>query len=184
MEGNTLYASFYGIKSGNYDVIDTSSENYDIGSSSYRARSYRIYKDANGKEIDKEELPESYYSLENGHSVQTADNGGTDYKHDIYVSELGNTDDNDKEKEENNNSSSSSSVTSTVSQNTAPASSVASTTATQKPKATKPTSATSASSKPESSSDNKPSSSASSKPASSTKPATSATSGVPDEDDE
>lgn len=184
MEGNTLYASFYGIKSGNYDVIDTSSENYDIGSSSYRARSYRIYKDANGKEIDKEELPESYYSLENGHSVQTADNGGTDYKHDIYVSELGNTDDNDNEKEENNNSSSSSSVTSTVSQNTAPASSVASTTATQKPKATKPTSATSASSKPESSSGNKPSSSASSKPASSTKPATSATSGVPDEDDE
>ncbi|MGN1127288.1 MAG: VanW family protein [Ruminococcus sp.] len=182
MEGTTLYASFYGIKSDGYDVIDTYSENYDIGSSSYRARSYRVYKDSKGKEIDKEELPSSYYSLENGHSVQTADSGGTDYKHDIHVSQVGNSGDDEKEKEEKKNSSSSSQA-STVSQNTAPASSVVPTTASQKPKTTKP--ASSASSKPASSSSKKSSSSsASSKPSSSSKPATSATSSASNEDEE
>ena len=181
MEGTTLYASFYGIKSDSYDVIDTYSENYSIGSSSYRARSFRVYKDAKGKVIDKEELPGSSYSLENGHSVQTADTGGTDYKHNIHISAVDRPDNSDKDDEKKNNSSSSRS--STISQNSTPASSAVSTTASsKKPKTTKP--ASSASSKPESSSSKKPASSSSSDPASSTKPATSATSGVPDEDDE
>ena len=79
MTDKTLYARFYGIKSDGYDYIDTESENYEIGSSYYRARSYRIYKDKNGKEIDREELPESSYSLQNGHSVQTPDNGNSTY---------------------------------------------------------------------------------------------------------
>lgn len=85
MEGTTLHAAFYGIKDDSYDVIDTYSENYDIQSSYYRARSYRIYKDSKGKEISREELPSSYYSLENGASVQTPDSGGTDYKHGGHV---------------------------------------------------------------------------------------------------
>ncbi|MDD6645874.1 MAG: VanW family protein [Oscillospiraceae bacterium] len=180
MEGTTLYASFYGIKPDSYDVIDTYSENYSIGSSSYRAKSFRVYKDAKGKTIDKEELPGSYYSLENGHSVQTADTGGTDYKHNIHISAVDRPDNSDKDEDEKKNSSSSS-VSSTVSQNTVPASSDVPTT-TKKPKETKP--ASSASSKPESSSSKKPSSSsASSKPASSEKPATSAVSSEPDEDE-
>lgn len=180
MEGTTLYASFYGIKSDSYDVIDTYSENYSISSSSYRAKSFRVYKDAKGKTIDKEELPGSYYSLENGHSVQTADTGGTDYKHNIHISAVDRSDNSDKDDDEKKNSSSSS-VSSAVSQNTVPASSAAPTT-TKKPKETKP--ASSASSKPESSSSKKPSSSsASSKPASSKKPATSAVSSEPDEDE-
>lgn len=182
MDGTTLYARFYGIKSDSYDVIDTYSENYSIGSSSYRAKSFRVYKDSKGKVIDKEELPGSYYSLENGHSVQTADSGGTDYRHNIHVSMVGNSGDDENEKEKNKNSSSS--QVSTVSQDTTPVSSVASTTtSSKKQKATKP--ASSANSKPESSSSKKSSSSsASSKPATSTKPATSATSSVSDEDDE
>ena len=181
MEGTTLYASFYGIKSDSYDVIDTYSENYSISSSSYRAKSFRVYKDAKGKVIDKEELPGSYYSLENGHSVQTADTGGTDYKHNIHISAVDRPDNSDKDDEKKNSSSSSRS--STISQNSTPVSSAVSTTASsKKPKATKP--ASSASSKPESSSSKKPASSASRDPVSSTKPATSATSGVPDEDDE
>lgn len=85
MEGTTLHATFYGIKDDSYDVIDTYSENYDIQSSYYRARSYRIYRDKNGKEISREELPSSYYSLKNGASVQTPDSGGTDYKHGGHV---------------------------------------------------------------------------------------------------
>ena len=85
MEGTTLHATFYGIKDDSYDVIDTYSENYDIQSSYYRARSYRIYRDKKGKEISREELPSSYYSLKNGASVQTPDSGGTDYKHGGHV---------------------------------------------------------------------------------------------------
>lgn len=85
MEGTTLHAAFYGIKDDSYDVIDTYSKNYDIQSSYYRARSYRIYRDKKGKEISREELPSSYYSLKNGASVQTPDSGGTDYKHGGHV---------------------------------------------------------------------------------------------------
>ena len=85
MEGTTLHATFYGIKDDSYDVIDTYSENYDIQSSYYRARSYRIYRNKKGKEISREELPSSYYSLKNGASVQTPDSGGTDYKHGGHV---------------------------------------------------------------------------------------------------
>ncbi len=80
MSGTTLYATFYGVKDNSYDTIDTYSENYDITSSSYRSRAYRIYLDKDGKEIDREELPESYYSLDGGHSVQTADSGNNDYE--------------------------------------------------------------------------------------------------------
>ncbi len=85
MKGTTLTARFYGIKSDSYDYIDTSSENYEIASSYYKAHSYRIYKNSNGEEIDREQLPDSYYSLQNGHSVQTADPGGSDYEHNKKV---------------------------------------------------------------------------------------------------
>lgn len=87
MTGTTLKAAFFGIKDKSYDMIDTYSKNHSITSSSYRSTSYRIYRDKNGKEIDREELPESYYSLANGHSVRTPDGGGTKYTHNIYVSD-------------------------------------------------------------------------------------------------
>lgn len=79
MEGATLYATFYGVKTGSYATIDTYSENYDITKKYYRSRAYRIYRDANGKEIDKEELPNSYYSLDKGGYVQGTDPGGVSY---------------------------------------------------------------------------------------------------------
>ena len=47
----------------------------------YENRSFSIFK----KEISREELPSSYYSLKNGASVQTPDSGGTDYKHGGHV---------------------------------------------------------------------------------------------------
>lgn len=81
MSGTTLYATFYGIKEGKYDYIDTYSENYGITSTGYHSSSYRIYRDSNGNEIDREQLPDSYYSLENGHSVAAADSGGQSYVH-------------------------------------------------------------------------------------------------------
>lgn len=86
MSGATLYAKFYGIKEGNYDYIDTYSENYGVSSTGYHSSSYRIYKDSNGNEIDREQLPDSYYSLEHGHSVAAADSGGQSYPHNQKVS--------------------------------------------------------------------------------------------------
>ena len=43
-------------------------------------------KDSNGNEIDREQLPDSYYSLEHGHSVAAADSGGQSYPHNQKVS--------------------------------------------------------------------------------------------------
>jgi vancomycin resistance protein YoaR len=128
MEGTTLYATFYGIKTGSYATIDTYSENYDITSSYYRSRSYRIYKDKNGDEIDREELPTSYYSLANNHSVQTADSGGTSYVSGGYVYKNSTSTD--------TTSSSPSSVSSTASYSSYVAPATKATSATSKPKAT------------------------------------------------
>lgn len=85
MDGITLHATFYGIKDNSYETIDTYSENYNITSSSYNSRSYRIYRDKKGKEISREELPVSYYSLGNGATVRVADSGGSKYEYGEHV---------------------------------------------------------------------------------------------------
>ncbi len=74
VNGSKLICNIYGYKDPFYDDIATYSENYNISSSSYSARAYRIYyKD--GTEVGREELPSSYYSLSDGHSVRAADSG-------------------------------------------------------------------------------------------------------------
>ena len=75
---NTLYATFWGVKDGSWDEIHTVNEISDTGSSSYSVRAWRVYvKD--GKEVDREELPESTYDLDSGMIFIEADN---DYRAD------------------------------------------------------------------------------------------------------
>ena len=65
VEGSTLYASFWGVKSDKWDDIHTRNEVTDQGSKSYTVRAWRIYlKD--GKEVDSEELFKSTYDLDYG----------------------------------------------------------------------------------------------------------------------
>ena len=75
IEGRKLTCNIYGYQDPSYDDVKTYSENYDVVSGrSYSTRSYRILlKD--GKEVLKEQLPSSYYSLTNGFSVRYADAG-------------------------------------------------------------------------------------------------------------
>lgn len=160
MSGSTLYASFYGVKDDSYDTIDTYSENYSITSSSYRSRSYRIYLNKKGKEIDREELPSSYYSLQGGHSVQAADSGNGNYSSggrptggDRNVNSVTSGSASSSRASSQSYASSSSRVTQTTTApkttSSRPASSKPQPTTTKKPVNTKP--ASSASSKPASS---------------------------------
>lgn len=75
LNGRELYCAIYGYQDPSYDDIATYSENYNIISGeSYDTVSYRIfYKD--GKEVSREELPSSHYSLTEGHYVQYSDDG-------------------------------------------------------------------------------------------------------------
>ncbi len=58
--GTTLYASVWGVKSGNYDEIKTSNELGDRDGDNYAVYAWRVYfKD--GAEVDREELPSSSY---------------------------------------------------------------------------------------------------------------------------
>ncbi len=73
VEGSTLYASFWGVKSDKWDDIHTRNEVTDQGSKSYTVRAWRIYlKD--GKEVDSEELFKSTYDLDYGVVFIAADN--------------------------------------------------------------------------------------------------------------
>lgn len=74
LEGTKLICNIYGYQDSSYDDIMLCSENYDITGSSYSTNAYRVwYKD--GKEVDREELMGSHYSLSEGHSVQPDDDG-------------------------------------------------------------------------------------------------------------
>lgn len=74
MSGNKLIVNIYGYKNPSYDTIATYSETCDITSETFGARAYRIfYKD--GKEIKREQLPSSTYSLSDGHWVVDGDSG-------------------------------------------------------------------------------------------------------------
>ncbi len=75
LEGRKLMCNIYGYQDPSYDDIKTYSENYDvISGKSYSTRAYRILlKD--GKEVSKEQLISSFYSLSGGHSMRYADGG-------------------------------------------------------------------------------------------------------------
>lgn len=71
--GSTLYASFWGVKTGNYDDIHTHNEISSQGGKTYSVRAWRVYlKD--GQEIDREELPNSTYDSDHGVVFIQADN--------------------------------------------------------------------------------------------------------------
>ncbi len=72
VDGSTLTASFWGIKSGDYDSIKTRNEMGTKGSDTYSVRAWRVYyKD--GKKVGEEELPESTYDSDQGVSFYSAD---------------------------------------------------------------------------------------------------------------
>lgn len=69
----TLYASFWGVKSSDYDEIKVRNELAETKGSKYYVNAYRVYyKD--GKKIGEKELPSSYYDLKNGKVFYPADN--------------------------------------------------------------------------------------------------------------
>ncbi|MBQ1507305.1 MAG: VanW family protein, partial [Ruminococcus sp.] len=57
---STLYASVWGVKSGDYDEIKTSNELGSQSGDNYAVYAWRVYF-KNGEEIDREELPSSSY---------------------------------------------------------------------------------------------------------------------------
>lgn len=74
MEGVTLYCEIYGWQSPEWDEIRTETECSWVGDESFGFEAERVYyKD--GKEVKREELPSSVYSLKNGHSVVAGDPG-------------------------------------------------------------------------------------------------------------
>ncbi|MDR0914507.1 MAG: VanW family protein [Oscillospiraceae bacterium] len=75
MDGNKLVANFYGWKDPSFDKIATYSTNYNISAGkNYSADAYRIYY-KNDKEIKREFLCSSKYSLDDGHWVTASDPG-------------------------------------------------------------------------------------------------------------
>lgn len=71
--GSTLYASFWGVKTGDYDEIHTHNEISSQGGKTYSVRAWRVYLKG-GKEIDREELPSSSYDSDHGVVFIQADN--------------------------------------------------------------------------------------------------------------
>lgn len=60
VDGTTLYATFWGYQSPDYDVIKTRNKMESQGDKTYKVRAWRVYyKD--GKKVDEEELFESTY---------------------------------------------------------------------------------------------------------------------------
>ncbi len=79
---STLYASFWGYQSPNYDEIKTANELGSTGGSSYSVKAWRVYfKD--GKKVDEEELPSSSYDSDNGVIFYPADNDARDEKKNV-----------------------------------------------------------------------------------------------------
>lgn len=92
---STLYASFWGYQSPNYDEIKVANELGKHSGSSYSVRAWRIYyKD--GKKVDEEELWSSEYDDDNGVIFYPADNDARDEKKDVDSLE-------DSSEETNNN---------------------------------------------------------------------------------
>lgn len=65
VDGTTLYATFWGYKSPDYDVIKTRNKLDSQGDKTYKVKAWRVYyKD--GKKVDEEELMDSTYDYSGG----------------------------------------------------------------------------------------------------------------------
>lgn len=79
MDGVTLNCEIYGFQPSEWDEIRTESECSWIGSESFGFEADRVYY-KNGKEVKREDLPDSAYSLKNGHYVVAGDPGNVSNK--------------------------------------------------------------------------------------------------------
>ena len=72
LDGSTLTASFWGIKSGEFDSIKTRNSMGEQNKDNYTVHAWRVYyKD--GKKVGEEALPDSNYDSDNGVSFYSAD---------------------------------------------------------------------------------------------------------------
>ena len=74
LDGRTLYATFWGVKTGGWDEIRVHNELGETESKTYTVREWRVYYDSDDKEIDREELYKSVYDNDHGVSFDEADN--------------------------------------------------------------------------------------------------------------
>lgn len=79
MDGVTLNCEIYGFQPSDWDEIRTESECSWVGSESFGFEAQRVYY-KNGKEVKREDLPDSTYSLKNGHYVVAGDPGDVSTK--------------------------------------------------------------------------------------------------------
>ncbi len=79
MDGTTLYCEIYGWQDPDFDEVRTESHNTWTGSEEYGFAAQRVYYKG-GKEVGREDLPDSTYSLSNGHYVVAGDPGNTSRK--------------------------------------------------------------------------------------------------------
>lgn len=74
MEGTTLYCEIYGWQDPDFDEVRTESHNTWVEGEEYGFAAERVFY-KNGKEVAREDLPDSTYSLSNGHYVVAGDPG-------------------------------------------------------------------------------------------------------------
>lgn len=79
MDGTTLYCEIYGWQDPDFDEVRTESHNTWTGNEEYGFAAQRVYY-KNGKEVGREDLPDSTYSLSKGHYVVAGDPGNTSRK--------------------------------------------------------------------------------------------------------
>ncbi|MEE0060657.1 MAG: VanW family protein [Acutalibacteraceae bacterium] len=79
MDGTQLNVEIYGYQSPDFDEVRTETELDWYTSDSYGYNSYRVFY-KNGKEVSREELPYSVYSLSNGGGIRGADPGDVSKK--------------------------------------------------------------------------------------------------------
>lgn len=79
MDGTQLNIEIYGWQSPDFDEVRTETELDWYTSESYGYNSYRVFY-KNGKEVEREELPYSVYSLSNGGGIRGADPGDVSKK--------------------------------------------------------------------------------------------------------
>ena len=86
VDGTTLYATFWGYHSPNYDVIKTRNKVESRGDKTYKVRAWRDYY-KNGKKVDEEELFTSTYDY--GGAVDFIDASTDDGAEDVGNSTAG-----------------------------------------------------------------------------------------------
>lgn len=79
MDGTQLNIEIYGWQSPDFDEVRTETELDWYTSESYGYNAYRVFY-KNGKEVKREDLPYSVYSLSNGGGIRGADPGDVSKK--------------------------------------------------------------------------------------------------------